>query len=139
MYIEIKIDDSIFISSVFRRYYNPKTLNMDDLEEDIRRFGFLKKLFKRYKKTGNINCNLSVNHIIILGNSIVPEKVCSMLLIYFLREYLDTLKTFMLALGRWDGDDIFMNGQMIHDDEILIDNILLEKINKNFRNNREEL
>ena len=41
---------------------------MDDFEEDMKRFKYLKRLFRRYERTSVLNDRLILNHLIVLYN-----------------------------------------------------------------------
>ena len=43
-------------------------LSVKELEEDLMRFTYLKKLFKRYHENNDLNVRLILNHIIVLYN-----------------------------------------------------------------------
>ena len=46
----------------------------------LKRFKYLKRLFRRYKLTGEIKVRLIVNHIIVLQNVFGVEAACVLLL-----------------------------------------------------------
>ena len=51
-----------------KHYDNPSSVTYDDFEEDLNKFKYLKRLFKRYELTGELKTHLILNHIILLYN-----------------------------------------------------------------------
>lgn len=49
-------------------YDNPSCHDIAEFEEDIKRFQYLAKLFKRYKQFGDLRERLILNHLIVLYN-----------------------------------------------------------------------
>jgi len=63
-----KIDDSAFME-ISRRYYdNIQCASPAEFEEDLRRFGYIRKLFSRYQESGEMKERLVINHIITIIN-----------------------------------------------------------------------
>ena len=51
------------------KYYDsPQAVTEDDFYDDLKRFKYVKRLFKRYESTGILKTNLILNHLIILFN-----------------------------------------------------------------------
>ena len=63
------------------------------LYDDIKRFKYLKRLFRRYKLTGEIKVRLIVNHVIVLQNVFGVEAACVLLLYKIDEQYWSILKT----------------------------------------------
>ena len=59
----------------------------------LKRFKYLKRLFRRYKLTGEIKVRLIVNHIIVLQNVFGVEAACVLLLYKIDEQYWSILKT----------------------------------------------
>lgn len=81
-----------------KMYDNPQFTGMDEFYEDLNRIKYIKRLLRRYEKSGELRERLILNHIIILGNVFSPE-FCSRMLFYKLEEDLyPFLKTFLVYL-----------------------------------------
>ena len=63
-----ELNDENFTLFAIRHYDNPKCTSTEEFYEDIRRFRYLKRLLKRYHKTGELRERLILNHVIILSN-----------------------------------------------------------------------
>ena len=68
-----------WVQFAMKHYENPQAAGEDEFYEDIKRFKYLKRLFKKHYDTGNLKERLILNHIIILGNVLGPD-VCAKIL-----------------------------------------------------------
>lgn len=96
--IEQPINESNFLLIAMHHYDNPQCTSIAEFEEDLKRFGYLKKLFGRYKESGEIKERLVINHITVLHNLfgfITPE------LLFFKidKQYWNVLATFLVYLN----------------------------------------
>lgn len=91
----------------------------DDKEffDDLKRLTYLKKMFNVFEKTGEININLVLNHIIILYN-VFDRKACTKILFFKLPEYWSHLKSVVYQLG-YMPDSIRFNETNILDTAII--------------------
>ena len=51
-----------------QNYDNPTFTKEQEFLDDLKRFKYLKRLFRRYTLTGEIKVRLIVNHIVVLQN-----------------------------------------------------------------------
>jgi len=61
-------------------YDNPTLEKQKEFYEDLKRFKYLKRLFRKYLFTGELNIRLVVNHIIVLQNVFGVEASVTLLL-----------------------------------------------------------
>jgi hypothetical protein len=61
-------------------YDNPTLEQEREFYEDLKRFKYLKRLFRKYVFTGDLNIRLVVNHIIVLQNVFGVEAAVTLLL-----------------------------------------------------------
>ncbi len=61
-------------------YDNPTLEKEKEFYEDLKRFKYLKRLFRKYVFTGEFNIRLVVNHIIVLQNVFGVEAAVTLLL-----------------------------------------------------------
>ena len=91
MFREITKDNWLLFA---QHNYDNTTLEREkELYDDLKRFKYLKRLFRRYKITGEIKVRLIVNHIIILQNVFGVEASCVLLLYKIDKKYWNILKT----------------------------------------------
>ena len=80
-------------------YDNSQCHSVEEFEEDLRRFLYLKKLFIRYKNNGELRERLILNHIIVLYN-IFDDATTDMLFFKIDKEHQSALATFLVYLNR---------------------------------------
>lgn len=93
-----KLDESNFLLYAAKHYDNPQCFDTIEFYEDLKRLQYLKRLFNKYKESGDFKERLILNHIITLYNvfGLVP---CTRLLFLKLGEYEDVLKPILDFLG----------------------------------------
>lgn len=95
-----ELNDDNFLLFAIKHYENPQSVTYEDFEEDLKRFKYLKRLFKRYAKNDVLRTHLILNHLIILYN--VWGEAATAILIYKLEsQYWSALKTFLVFLNKW--------------------------------------
>lgn len=94
-----KITNETFLLVAMHHYDNSQCASLAEFEEDLKRFNYLKKLFVRYRETGELKERLIINHIIILYNLF---GVATVELLFFKidKQYWDILVTFLDYLER---------------------------------------
>ena len=80
-------------------YDNPQCHSLEEFEEDLKKFLYLKKLLSRYKKDGELRERLILNHIIVIYN-VFGETATNMLFHKIDKESWDSLITFLVYLER---------------------------------------
>ena len=74
-------------------YDNPTLAKEQEFYDDVKRFKYLKRLFRKYEITGKIKVRLAVNHIIVLQNVFGAEVSITLLLYKIDKRYWSVLKT----------------------------------------------
>ena len=88
-----------FLTYAMHHYDNKQCYSLEEFNDDLKRFLYLKKLFSRYKNESDLKENLILNHLIIIYN-IFGENATNMLFFKIDKEYWDTLVTFLVFLDR---------------------------------------
>ena len=97
MFKEITKDNWLLFA---QHYYDKPILNSEqEFYDDLKRFKYLKRLFRKYKITGNIKVRLAVNHIIVLQNVFGVEAAVTLLLYKVDKNYWPALKSILDYLG----------------------------------------
>lgn len=99
-----KLTEDNFILYAMHHYDNPQCHSVQEFEEDLRRFLYLKKLFNRYYADGELRERLILNHLIVLYN-LFGEALTSMLFLKIEKDHWPALKPFLLYLGRLPEDE----------------------------------
>ena len=94
-----ELNEDNYIMFAIKHYENPQAVTQEDFYEDMKRFKYIKRLLKKYKKTGILKSHLLINHFIILYN--VFEDAATPLLFFKIdQELWSIVKSFMMFLGR---------------------------------------
>jgi len=80
-------------------YSNPSCSGMREFIEDISRIKYIKRLLRRYRKSGELRDQLLVNHFIILSNVFGGVGAARLLFFKVEPELHSDIKTFMVYLG----------------------------------------
>lgn len=100
-----ELNEDNFLLFAIKHYDNPNAMTKDDFFEDLKRFKYIKRLLKRYDKTGVLKTHLLLNHIIVVYN-IFGDAATPILFFKIENQYWKYLKSFMLFLNRLDEDFI---------------------------------
>ena len=72
---------------------------MEEFEEDLKRFKYIKRLLKKYVVSGELKHHLILNHMIICFN-VFGEGAIPLLFYKIDKEYWSLIKTFLVFLNR---------------------------------------
>lgn len=95
-----ELNDDNYMMFAIKNYENPYSSTIEDFEEDMKRFKWIKRLLKRYKTTGELNSHLLINHFIILYN-IFGDAATPLLFYKIDKEFWVIVKTFLVYLKRF--------------------------------------
>lgn len=93
-----RLTEENYILYAVKNYDNPQCTGMREFQEDMARMVYLKRLFRRYRKTGVLRERLILNHIITLYNVFGMEAATRLLFFRIEPELHDILKTFLVFL-----------------------------------------
>lgn len=88
-----------FVQHAMKHYDNPQCFSVDEFNDDLKRFLYLKKLFSRYKNELDLKENLVLNHLVVIYN-IFGDHATNMLFFKIDKEHWETLTTFLVFLNR---------------------------------------
>ena len=94
------LNEKNYLMFAIKHYDNPQSVTVDDFMEDMKKFKYLKRLLKRYLKTGILRVNLILNHLIILFN-VFGDATIPLLMYKLEHEYWSLIKTFLVYLNRY--------------------------------------
>lgn len=105
-----------------KAYVNPHCTDVLEFHDDIKRIRYIKRLFRKYKESGDLKERLIVNHLVVLYNTFEPRAMTRMLVLK-LDDHLDCLKPFLMLLSYWDDPARLgkVNGKIYRDSEITLD------------------
>ena len=93
------LNENNFLVYAMHHYDNPQCHSLEEFEEDLKKFLYLKKLLSRYKKDGELRERLILNHIIVLYN-VFGESATNMMFYKIDSSSWDSLITFLVYLER---------------------------------------
>jgi hypothetical protein len=94
-----ELNEDNFLLFAIKNYENPQAVTKDDFQRDLNHFKYIKRLLKRFKKTGDLKTHLLINHFIVLYN-IFGEATTPMLFFKLEKEMWSQTKTFIIFLNR---------------------------------------
>jgi hypothetical protein len=95
-----------FVMYAVKHYDNPQCEGEKEFHDDMKRFKYIKRLFKKYTLSGQLKERLLLNHIIILRNLFGTEACVTLLLFKTQKEYLSILKSFLIFLNMITEDEL---------------------------------
>jgi hypothetical protein len=96
------ITEENFLLYASRNYYNPAAFTLDEFNEDMQRFKYVKRLLNRYSTSGSVQIQLLINHIIVLCNVFGVSAAIEMLLFKSDSRHHPTIVTILKYLGYVD-------------------------------------
>ena len=97
--MEIKLTENNFLMYAMKNYSNAQCLDMREFNDDLKRIKYIKRLFSRYRVTGELKERLILNHLIILYNVFGPKAATKMLFYKIDEKFWPQLKTFLVYLS----------------------------------------
>ena len=112
-------NDNIMLYAV--KAYDKPNYIMSEFKEDMKRFNYLKRLFRRYRKVNELREQLVLNHLVVLNNVFGPEAATRLLFFQIAKEDYSALKTYLLFLSCMPERVRGIKGQDIISSEIPVD------------------
>lgn len=94
-----ELNEDNYILFAIKYYDNPQAVTQEDFFEDLSRFKYIKKLLRKYVKTGDLKTDLLINHFIIAFN-IFNEAALPLLFFKIEKELWSSMKSFLVFLNR---------------------------------------
>jgi len=99
-----ELDNDNFIAFATRYYNNPQAIDMEEFNEDIQRFKYLKRLLGRYTN-GDLQERLILNHIIVIYNVFGIKAATKMMFFKIDEHHWPVIKTFLVFLNYLSEDE----------------------------------
>lgn len=94
-----KLDNDNYSLYAAKHYDNPTCRGVEEFNEDLTRLIYLKRLFRRYRRSGELRERLILNHLITFYNVFGTEAATRLLFFKIDPDLYDILKTFLVYLG----------------------------------------
>ena len=91
-----------------KHYDNPHCIDEQEFLDDMKRFKYLKRLFRKYQTSNGkeLKERLVINHIIILANVFGVDAATTLLFFKIEKNHWPLLKTFLIYLGYMPENDL---------------------------------
>jgi hypothetical protein len=103
-----ELNEENFILFAAKNYDNPQCIDAEEFYEDIARFKYLKRLFRKYQTSQVLQERLILNHLVVLGNVFNVSAATKMLFYKIDEKHWSYLKPFLLFL-RFIGESDYVN------------------------------
>ena len=110
--------------------YDKPNCILSEFKQDMKRFNYLKRLFKRYRKYNELREQLVLNHLVVIYNVFGPEVASRLLFFKMAKDDYSALKTYMLFLNIMPDRVKGIKGQDIISSDIPIDYAIAEALRK---------
>jgi hypothetical protein len=91
------LDESTFMLYAAKHYDMKKAATVEEFNDDLKRFQYLKRLFRRYEEFNELKVRLILNHLIVIYNCFGVNA--TPMLFMKLEEYHKYLKPFLIYLS----------------------------------------
>ncbi|SVB81488.1 uncharacterized protein METZ01_LOCUS234342 [marine metagenome] len=89
-----------------KHYDNPSCVDRKEFLDDMKRFKYLKRLFRKYDTADVLKVRLILNHIIVLANVFGVDASSTLLFFKIEKKHWSTLKTFLVYLHYMPENDM---------------------------------
>jgi hypothetical protein len=96
--MQVQLTEENFVLYAMKHYDNPSCSGIAEFNDDLKRFRYLKRLFKKYKAGSSLKERLILNHIVVLHNLFGASTV-NMLFFKIDVKHWSQLKTFLAFLS----------------------------------------
>lgn len=94
-----KITNENVLLFAIKHYDNPQCSGESEFQDDMKRFKYLKRLFRKYHDHGELKERLILNHIIVLCNVFGADAGSTLLFFKIEPVYWPQLKAFLVFLS----------------------------------------
>ena len=88
------------------RHYDNKGAGKEEFDDDMNRFKYLKRLFRKYDTSKEFKSRLIINHVIILANVLGVEAATTLLFFKIDKQHWSILKTVLIFLNYMPEDEM---------------------------------
>ena len=97
-----------FTLFAMKHYDNPHCRGVNEFNDDLKKFKYLKRLFRKYRAGGGLKERLILNHIIVIYNLFGVDAASNMLFFKIDKKYWPQLKSFLMYLNVMPPDNLMV-------------------------------
>jgi hypothetical protein len=112
------------------KVYDKPNCIMSEFKEDVKRFNYLKRLFRRYRLDNEVCDRLIINHLVVLYNVFGIEAATRLLFYKMNKEDYSALKTYLIFLNFMPKEVKGIRGQNFISSEIPVDMTIANVLRK---------
>ena len=88
------------------KHYDNRGAGKEEFEDDLKRFKYLKRLFRKYDTSKEFKSRLIINHVIILSNVFGVDAATTLLFFKIDKQHWSILKTILIFLNYMPEDEM---------------------------------
>ena len=88
------------------RQYDNRGASKEEFEDDLKRFKYLKRLFRKYDTSKEFKSRLIINHVIVLANVFGVDAATTLLFFKIDKQHWYLLKTILIFLNYMPEDEM---------------------------------
>lgn len=119
------LDESTFMLYAAKHYDMRRAASTEEFHDDLKRFQYLKRLFRRYEEFDELKVRLILNHLIVLYNCF--GLAATPMLFLRLEEYHKYLKPFLIMLG-YLPEVVEYGEKRVITSDIPVDNVIVKEL-----------
>ena len=101
-----KLTPDNIVMFAMKHYDNPSCVDKKEFLDDMKRFKYLKRLFRKYDTSKVLKIRLILNHIIVLANVFGVDASSTLLFFKIDKKHWPILKTFLVYLNYMPENDM---------------------------------
>ena len=88
------------------KHYDNRGASKEEFEDDLKRFKYLKRLFRKYDTSKEFKSRLIINHVIILSNVFGVDAATTLLFFKIDKQHWSILKAILIFLNYMPEDEM---------------------------------
>jgi hypothetical protein len=121
------LTESNFILYAAKHYDLKKSTGIEEFQEDLKRFQYIKRLLRKYRDADDLKLRLILNHVVVLYNCFGKEA--TNLLFFKLPEFKPQVKA-LAAFLNYMPEYIQVGTTLIKNSEVDIDQVIYQELRK---------
>lgn len=125
---EVLTEENAILYAI-KAYDRPNCIR-SEFKDDFKRLSYLGRLFRRYKKTGELRERLILNHLVVVYNVFGVEAATRLLFFYIRSSEHSVLKPFLILLNVLPKVVYGIRNKNIITSEIILDENIINSLRK---------
>jgi len=121
------LNEESFLIFAARHYDGRVNHSVEEFYDDLKRFQYLKRLFKKYEESGELRERLILNHLIVIYNCF--GEMATPMLFFRLKEFHKYLKPFVVFL-KYMPETVSYDNTTIYSSDIPMDANIVGELRK---------